>query len=177
MFGWAKKNWLEVGKEESDTAVVGFEGVEDFFFEGGGVEEASTLVAALLWKLPHSLRGGKNCLPRIRRAIAGWKKISPPRSRRPLPRLAVALLVDQLIQNGQSRLSLVIWMALEFYLRPGEALDVTLDDIVRPPGGNSPWSVLSHPLDRGRSGKTGEFDTSTHLDLMRHEHLRRTWKL
>jgi len=168
---WALKNHLQVGTDEGLTDAAANDFAEDLFFSGNGVEKAEVLLAAILWKFPGLRRGTSKPLPRLRRNIHGWKKVHPPKTRKPIPRLGVALIVDALIRAGHLRLGIGVWASLEFYLRPGELFGIRMCDI-HPPNpvlgaGGRKLTLHLHPEEMGVPSKTGVFDSSLALDLDR----------
>jgi hypothetical protein len=150
--------------------------MDEVFFTGAGVEEGQYLLAATLWKRPHlrRLQHGAG-LPRVRRALRGWRSVHPPRSRAPLPRAAAALVAWKLVAAGRRRMALGVWLSLECYFRPGEMLSLEVRDLVPPvagaAGGGQQWGIRLHPWERGAPSKTGEFDSVLMLDLQRHQDL------
>lgn len=171
---WAAKERMPVKSEEQLDAA-GVEWIEELFFRGESLDAGSGLMAALLWRYPWLRRKGGQSLPRVRRGLSGWRKIYPPQTRKPLPRISVALICSALVNAGYRRLAVGVWAAMEFYLRPGEMLSLKVGDFQAPDPtgglGSRRWTLLLHPLDRGASSKVGAFDSSLSLDLARHSPL------
>ena len=71
---WLKREKL-VSRTEDDLDQAVVEWLEKLFFEGRGVEDAGTLIAAALWKNPRLRRRGGLSLSRARRTVKGWKAI------------------------------------------------------------------------------------------------------
>lgn len=114
-------------------------------------------------------------MAKIQQSLKGWRRLSPPRSRMPLPFEAVALVALTAIKDGLVQLALAMLLTFVLYLRPTEFELMRVADIVRPvPGGRAVykyWSVLLHPLEEGVPSKTQQWDESLTLDLPHMEQL------
>ncbi|CAK0834874.1 unnamed protein product, partial [Prorocentrum cordatum] len=109
-------------------------------------------------------------MPRSRRALQGFRKLAPPRSRLPMPYMVVAMVVMELLGRRRYQSALAVLLIFELYLRPGEAFHIRAVDLVPPVArvsGASHWCVTLHAAETERESKTGEFDESLSLDLGR----------
>ena len=66
---------------EVDAALVAY--MDELFLQGCQPDWGETLMAGLLWKMPEFGRYGRRKLARAWRAVKGWRKKCPARSRRP----------------------------------------------------------------------------------------------
>ena len=74
----------------------------------------------------------KGKLFRARRAFRGWRKVIPPASRLPLPRLAMYGIAMHLHAIGQAMMSLKVLTDFFLYLRAGEGLDIRKRSVIAP---------------------------------------------
>ncbi|CAK0857324.1 unnamed protein product [Prorocentrum cordatum] len=71
-------------------------------------------------------------LPRVQRALKGWKALAPPRARLPLPWPVVVLVADWVVSSGLVAAAQAIVLTFILYLRPSETLSLRVGSIVRP---------------------------------------------
>lgn len=178
--GWLP---LELERVDDNLTIV----MDTWFFEGRDAEEGSKLIAAVKHAVPALRRHGTMRLPRAERGLAAWRKISPGRQRVPLPWLAVAAMVCYVSTVLQRPWIGAKWLLMfDTYLRPGEMDSLQVSQLVSPCGLNNQgtygvWTVLLHPSDGGRPGKTGLLDETVIIDdhrlnplmhwLTQHRHL------
>ncbi|CAK0837412.1 unnamed protein product [Prorocentrum cordatum] len=139
--------------------------------EGNEYGDAEKVVAAVkhhMFSVP-----GVNVMPRVTRALKGFRKKRPPRSRAPIPRLVMAGLVTVLKFWGLHDLALMVLMSWVAYLRPGEARGLKVKDLVAPVGRKrrrgqqsalDHWSIVVAPQEDYVVSKTGTFDDAIALD-------------
>ena len=119
------------------------------------------VVAALLFETP----GLAARVPRTLRALKGFRRLAPHRSRRPFPRAMWMGLACELCAAGHVQMAVWICVGLSAYLRPGENMALRKCDAVRPAlGMTNHWSVIIAPSDVGLPSKTGDTDDSVILD-------------
>ncbi|CAK0799814.1 unnamed protein product [Prorocentrum cordatum] len=109
-------------------------------------------------------------MPRCRRALRGFRRLAPPRSRLPMPYMVVAMVVMELIAQHLVESALVVLLIFELRLRPGEAFHARAADLVPPVSdvsGASHWCATLHAAETEQESKTGEIDESLSLDLGR----------
>ena len=84
---------------------------------------------------PQVAGGGRTLFPRAKAAQAGWKKMTPNRSRLPVTFELMAAIVHMLIFMDRKQSALVIALCFVCYLRPGEAHRVRCKHVVPAQGG------------------------------------------
>ena len=138
--------------------------MEQMFLEGYHVGEASKLVAALQHFWPQI----REHTPRAWRSIKGWAKLAPPRTRAPLPWLALMAMIGLTLHRGLMDYAVGMLVQFVCYLRPGELLALHPQCFAPPaplgPGRMSSWGLILRPLELGRAAKSGEFDESVLID-------------
>ena len=153
---------LDAAPAVLDAALVKFFTV--LFFRG---EQASTglqVSSAVLHHRPGYGKGGSLKLPRCWRALRGWRRLCPPRSRQPEPLMVWAGIMHEMVSMNMARVALLIALSLSTYLRPSSLLMLTSADLYPPVLGISLyWSLLVH-RQGSRPSKTGEYDLSVVLD-------------
>ena len=107
-------------------------------------------------------------MSRITKALSGFRKAHPPRSRPPVPdELAAAISAVQMAK-GYRMSALLTWMGQRCYFRPGERLKIQVQDLLRPAGGaglgRQFWSIQVAPEDRLEPSKTQTFDDTIIVD-------------
>jgi len=153
---------LDAAPAVLDAALVKFFTV--LFFRG---EQASTglqVSSAVLHHRPGYGKGGSLKLPRCWRALRGWRRLCPPRSRQPEPLMVWAGIMHEMVSMNMARVALFVALSLSTYLRPSSLLMLTSADLYAPVLGISLyWSLLVH-RQGSRPSKTGEYDLSVVLD-------------
>ena len=89
---------------EVDTSVSKY--LEHLYMDGEDTPMGNYVVAALCFHRPE-LKGNQN-LPKTLQALKGWRKLSPARSRMPIPYEVVALLATYALRQGQEQVALVL---------------------------------------------------------------------
>ena len=115
-----------------DAALVDFS--DDAFLDGENVDFGEKLQAALEAMLPSFQRHGKLQLPRFKRALKGWRRLAPNRSRLPMPEEHMHAMVGALCAAGHAEMGLWTRMVFSAYLRPGEGRQLMTADVVEPTG-------------------------------------------
>lgn len=139
----------------------------DLLFERGcSSEDGAKFMAALQHVAPkfkdHTL------LPRAFRAIKGWKRLRPLRSRVPLPWQAFLAILGSALHKGLVEEATALLLTFVCYLRPADLFALQPASFVKPVAGDSQqfrhWSLLLGAFETGRPNKTGEFDESSVID-------------
>ena len=147
----------------------------DMYRDGEDISSARYAIASAQHFVP-SLRSKQNVnLPRVKQSLKGWNKLSPPRSRLPVPWEVACMLAMESFRLGVHHFGLHILLMFCLYLRPTECLRLRACDLV-PPNGRAKgqyqwWSVVLHPQEEGIPSKTMEFDEALSLDLDYHQSL------
>lgn len=135
------------------------------FSEGRSAHEGEKAIAAMEFEFI-KLKGK---LPRSRRALRGWRKVSPSTSRLPLPRLMMYGMVMDMKARGLHDMALMTMVAFMLYLRPGEALELCKRHIVPPvkmAGNQYGWvNVVIRDQEGQKPDKVGVYDNSLPFDV------------
>ena len=139
------------------------------FSAGRRAWRGESMLAALMFMFPAFSRNGDRKLPRAFRCLRGWRLLSPPMSRTPLPWPMWAAVALQLMRHGHGLAAIAVLVMVEAYLRPSELLSLTRRSLLRPArGGLTKWSLLLFPSARGVArSKTGEADDTVVMDSAR----------
>lgn len=137
----------------------------DFLYASGkSSHEGEKLLAALEFRYVQF----KNMTPRSKRALKGWRKAAPPSSRLPLPRLLMVGMTMQMLAEGLTDMALLMLVAFDLYLRPGEAIELCQRHVVPPVKVAGRQYSAVHVVIRDQEGlkpdKTGTFDNSLPFD-------------
>ena len=146
---------------EVDAELVRF--FNERFAAGQPAHQGEVCMAALMHFQPQFSRVGDAKLPRAWKALKGWRRRAPCRSRLAYPFQVWAAMCWVLARNGHwGMAAYVLWMVVT-YNRPSEPLTVQRRDLSRPMIGVSPqWTVLLWPAERdGRSKVLGSDDSLT----------------
>lgn len=131
------------------------------YLEGYQAYRGDRLAAAVLHFHPQFGKMGSEKLPRMWRALKGFRKLTPGHSRQAYPLMVWAALACELRRVGKLRMALFLLVSLSSYARPSEVIRLQTYCLVRPAHGvTSSWSLLMNPEERGERSKTGEFDNS-----------------
>jgi hypothetical protein len=132
---------------------------------GRMAHEGEKLLCAIMHFLPEFGRFGAKKLPRTHRALRGWRKLTPGRTRTALPFQVWCAVALMMIRLGQRSMALFTLMSLSGYLRPHEGLSLSKGSLIAPLGNVTRfWSLLLHPESEGIASKTGLFNESLLLD-------------
>ena len=97
---------------------------------------------------------GSHFLPRSHRALQGWKRRTPPRSRDPHVWCIWTVLVLEFSRHGLWSMGVYLLWMVTCYFRPGEPLSIQSGDIQIPLQGiSSRHQVLLYPGDRKICGQ------------------------
>ncbi|CAK0871112.1 unnamed protein product, partial [Prorocentrum cordatum] len=141
------------------------------YLEGVDHWRGVQMLAALQWSHPRLGRDGGARLPGARQSLRGWKVLTPPLTRLPLPEEVVAALACELVSMGLWEAAACVVLSMVFYMRPGEWGRVRVKHAIAPRASGSQalrqWALVLHPHDgeEARPSKTAEFDESLVQDL------------
>ena len=93
----------------------------------------------------YSLRGGTVSLARLERAVRGWSRHCPGRTRPPLPLACACLLAHELVLCGWPWTGFCLMLGFALYLRPGELLSLSRKHLC-PPGATGRTVLLERCL-------------------------------
>ena len=122
-------------------------------------------LAAWMHTDPNYSRLGSQKLPRAWRAVRGWKKLSPHRTRRPQSMPIWAAMAWRMVVHHERQMGVFLLTCLSSYCRPGELMSLRRCDLIPPVKGTTKaWSLLLFPEEELRESKTGQFNDSISLD-------------
>ena len=139
------------------------------YLAGRPLDAGAKLLAAVGSRWPHLHRSSRgSLLARAKHALQGWARVDPPRTRLPLPWPVLSGLAVLMIINGFWDFALLILLAADAYLRPGELAMLTPDNVVRPRPALGPMfqhaALLLFQSAEGIASKTHQFDDPVVLD-------------
>lgn len=149
-------------KDVADAALADF--MDLLFLENRSPAEGEKILAALEF---HQLEL-KGWLPRSKRALKGWRKEMPGKSRLPLPRLLMYGIAMKLISKGFREMGIKTILDFDCYFRPGESLTLKSRNVVAPvPGAGrqfQSYTIVIKDFESGKPDKVGIFDNAVKLD-------------
>lgn len=134
------------------------------FLDGKTASEGEKTLAALEFHF-HGLKGS---LGRSRRALRGWRKLRPPKSRLPLPKPVAFGMAMRLLHLQEKEMALALLLSFDAYLRPGETLALLTKNLVPPVRGTGKqyqhYTLVVRDEEDEVPDKTGIFSNSLPLD-------------
>ena len=148
-----------VEDSEVDEEIVRY--FNDLFGKGKPAHEGEVCMAALMHFVSRFSKMGEARLPRAWRALKGWRRRAPSRSRIAYPLPVWAGIIWALCLGGHWSMGAYLLWLITTYNRPSEPLAVLRRDLFRPMSGVSQdWTVLLWPEERdGRSKVLGSDDS------------------
>ena len=151
-----------VTSAEVDVGVVAY--LNSLYLTGEPLYKAERMFAGLLHLDSSFSRAGGRHLPRAARALRGFRRQAPGRSRVPHPLVTwLGIAVDLTARRHLAAADATLLM-VQAYLRPGELLRLRPSSFIRPTAGAQSWSLLLHQSEHGEVSKTGARDESLLLD-------------
>ena len=140
------------GDAEVDEAVAHV--LNQWFLEGLPPSEGEVTLAAMMWKYPIYGKYGSQKLPRCWRAMKGWRRRAPARSRRPHAFALWAGIAIEMIRRGYEVMAIYLVMCLTTHMRPSEPFSILRGDLVPPvPNVSKDWHVNLFPEERPERSK------------------------
>ena len=133
----------------------------DFAYEEGKrADYAEKLVASIQYYCPQLASSPKHALGRTRRAMKGFAKLAPHRSRVPLPWEWAAGIATIMVKEGSFEEALVLLLQFDSYARPSALLRLRGSDLIAPVAatGLDRWALVLAPQEREVATKTGTYD-------------------
>ncbi|CAK0882805.1 unnamed protein product, partial [Prorocentrum cordatum] len=147
---------------EVDASVV--RQLQELFDQGENLSKGEKLVAGLEHFLPEFGRHGGLHLSRCYRALKGWRRRCPPRSRRPLAFSIWAAIIWELCRANFWNMGVYTLFMLVTYMRPSEPLKLLKEDLLAPAHGlSASWICFAFRQGRGAASKTYATDESIDL--------------
>ena len=173
---WAETEGLALdADDEIDAALVRW--FNRLYLLGHLPHVGEKTLAALMHREPHFSRKGRGAIPRAFRALAGWRKKCPSRSRSPLPWAFWTAVACHLAQRNYVLMGVLTLLLVDAYLRPCDAFPLTAGQLLPPAAGiSSSWGLLLQPSEAGEVSKTGESDDTVLMDSPHLQWLRPVWE-
>ncbi|CAK0879749.1 unnamed protein product [Prorocentrum cordatum] len=152
---------------EVDDCIVRW--VNDEFRAGRRAWRGESTLASVMFVFPAFSCNGWRKLVWAFRCLKGWRTLSPPMSRRPLPWPVWAALALQLMRMGFGLAAVAVLVMVEACLRPSELLSLQRRSLLPPArGGLTRWGLFLFPSRAGVArSKTGEADDTVVMDSTR----------
>ena len=90
----------------------------DSFLVGNGANKGEKLLASVMHQLPQFGKFGSRKLPRFHRALKGWRRRTPPRSRNPHSWPIWAMIIWEFCRAGEWLMGLYTFFMVAGYFRP-----------------------------------------------------------
>eukprot|EP00435_Cladocopium_sp_Y103_P046584 s342_g13.t1 len=134
------------------------------FLENRSANEGEKVVAAL--EFHHLELKGK--MIRSKRALKGWRKEMPPKSRLPMPALVMYGVAMDLLARGKRIMGVKVIMDFDAYLRPGESIGLRAKDVLKPVRSAGPqyqhYSIIIRDQEDMVADKAGVFDNTVQFN-------------
>lgn len=133
------------------------------FLPGESIDVANYMVAVVKDRFPRFRK--QITIERVECSMKGWRRLQPSRSRKPMPKLAIALLMR--------RMACCVWIGMEGYLRPGDLCHALRKHLLKPLGGLGLhfWVLQLHLVEERKPSKTLAWDEGIMYGLPQHRHL------
>ena len=136
--------------------------MDRMFLEGKAAGAGEKLLAAVQYYVPAYGSRGEAVLPRAVRALRGWRRLVPSRTRRPLPWCVVAGIATGLMRKHGVDYALCWLLMVDAYLRPGECIGLRPSQLLKPTAQEhmTNMAIILHRAEDGVPSKTGAVDES-----------------
>ena len=149
--------------QQVDTGLVKY--FEMKFTEGEGSHVGDYALAALLDRHPEFGKNGFRKIPHAWRALKGWRKLCPSRSRLACPLPLWCGIAWRMIARGHLQKGVFNLLQLSTYHRPSTLLKLKKMGLVPPTSGvTGTWSILTSLTETSDISKTGTKDDAVLLD-------------
>ncbi|CAK0860615.1 unnamed protein product [Prorocentrum cordatum] len=173
--GWrdfARRSWPSVDIDEVmksrddsvvDSALVSY--LNGLYQAGTHLSWAEKLMAGVLHFNPDFSRYGARRLPRGWRCLRAWRRLEPPRTRKPWALALWCAMAWRMKARGSLQMAVFTLIAVSVYARPSSLLLLKPACLVPPaPGVCEFWTLRLFPEEEDLRDKTGLGDVSLELD-------------
>ena len=165
-------------KTLKELDLAGVEFLDFCFLEGRRADVAEKYLAAITYNRTDVARAPKEALARTRRAVKGFVKLAPHRSRIPLSWEWVTGIAVKLLMEKEWEAAVMLLLIFDTYARPSAITRMRTEDLLAPvrATGLQRWALLLSPQERELPTKTGTFDETvvvSGLDVNLSECMRR----
>lgn len=167
---WRQSESCPVPRSGRELEALLLKYIDKLYIQGAPAHEAELAVAAVKDRLPQLT---SSCtFARVRRALSGFRKCRPHRSRAPVPKEIVGGLIEVLALKGFHELALMVMVMFSTYARPGEVRGLTARQVLRPARRAGPlahWAITIAPQEDSALfpqalSKTGTMDDTILVD-------------
>jgi len=116
--------------EKLDRTIAGF--FNQLYLNGELPHVGENILAAVMDKYPSYGKYGNLRVPASWRALRGWRRLSPAKSRKPYPAPLWRSIAVRLIVRGHFRMGLFVLLSLTTYCRPGGLFLMKKCDLIPP---------------------------------------------
>jgi hypothetical protein len=127
------------------------------------LSEMANCISSVRDRFPQLSRHGDIRLPRVYRAMAGWRKRQPSLTRAPPPAVLVYAVAGMLLHT-EVVAALALLMMFSTYARPAESLRLLRNAFVPPGSSVAFYSINLNPEEGPESSKVGARNESIMLD-------------
>ena len=150
------------GDSTLDAKVVDF--LDVLLAEGAPRSEAEYAVCAVKAHFTQFAGRSGQGMPRADRALKGYRKTVPAKSRLPVSWSIASMMVVVMRARGHLEAALQILLMFSAYLRPGEARALRCEDLLAPASDLPRWAVVIASSERDEVSKTQVSDDTLLLD-------------
>ena len=150
--------------QEIDAALVWY--LTNLFLQGYDLSKGVYTVIGFEGMYPRYGKQGDLGLPRAHRALKGWRRLAPPRSRVGVVWYVVAGVAACLLRDNHFDMAAWVVMAHGCYLRPASCMTLRRRCLVSPiAGATTCWAILLSASQYQLRSKTGTSDDSVFWDV------------
>ncbi|CAK0878107.1 unnamed protein product, partial [Prorocentrum cordatum] len=160
---WADAGGLRLTSAKLvDCALVHY--LNQMWIVGADIGEATGTYAAWVKLRPSFSKRGPDKLVRTMKALQGFNRLDPGRTRPPLPLALAALIAVELVGMNLVSMALAVMLLFSAYLRPIELLSLQVTDVLAPTKGSPCYAIHLRRAERGQPSKVGLYDETLLLD-------------
>lgn len=150
---------------ELDLAMVQY--MTERFMMGHDLSDGTHSLIGLQHFMPRYARGGDMALPRSVRALKGWRRLAPPRSRVGVSVYVVSAIAARLVARGRLDMGARVVLAHGAYLRPSACMELRRMCIVPPVARTTEnWTILLSASHFNLRSEMGASDDSVEWDVV-----------
>ena len=162
---WCKQQPKYFQQKSLDQRVNRF--LHEIFQEGAEITEGTYLVYGL--QMLKCSVPKDHFLVESKQSLSGWRKQCPGDMRIPVPEEFIYDFAFHALDLGRPDIAMLMMVQYDGFLRPSEAVGLTVEHVVKPQGKRYPhWGLIIAPSTLKQMTKTGKTDDSILLGDQRH---------